>query len=90
MDEHGTHVEWGIEHDVYTGSNPDGTPSGDDCLGWTSSVIDTFGTVGHADGQQGRPDNEDSSWNSAHPAGCDFFTLVCTLGRGHIYCFATD
>jgi hypothetical protein len=88
VDENGTHVEWAIEHDIWTGSNPDGTPSGQDCLGWTSSSIDELGLVGHADGMQGLPN--DSLWNSAHPSGCDSFSLICTRGRGQIYCFAID
>jgi hypothetical protein len=88
VDEMGTHVDPGHEHDIWTGSNPDGTASGLDCLGWTSSAGGDEGTVGHSDGQRGLPD--DSSWNSQHAVGCDFFSLTCTLGRGHIYCFAID
>ena len=63
-------------------------PPGDDCLGWTSSSPADSGLVGHADGM--RMAANDSSWNSQHGVGCSFFDIVCTLGRGHIYCFAID
>jgi hypothetical protein len=80
LTEKGTQLDWANAHDVLTGSYPDGTASGNDCEGWTSS--DEFGaaTVGHA--------NEDDAWASAHDTGCDQVGMQCTAGQGHVYCFA--
>jgi hypothetical protein len=88
VDENGMHVDPGSEHDIWTGSNADGTPNGSDCAGWTSSSPADSGQVGHADGMRMAAD--DSSWNSQHNVGCSYFDIVCTAGRGHIYCFAID
>jgi hypothetical protein len=77
------------EHDVLTGSNPDGTYSGDDCLGWTSDLIDYVASVGHADAVD--PVAAEDNWNSAHlTTGCDAEQLVGTGGTGRLYCFAID
>lgn len=87
--EMGEQLEWGIEHDIFTGSSTTGDPSGFDCSGWTTEDPGQQATVGHTDGQKG-PVQDRTSWNAAHETGCDFFSLVCTLGRGHVYCFAVD
>ena len=78
------------QHDMLTGSKPDGTAfaSGADstCANWTSG--NTGGAqLGHFDRQGGgvRP----TSWNSAHlSSGCSIPNLVSTGGAGYFYCFA--
>jgi len=76
----GQQVDWANAHDILTGSTSDGTPSGSDCAGWTSSSEFESATVGHA--------NEDSSWASSHDTKCDRVGMQCTAGQGHLYCFA--
>ena len=78
------------EHDMLTGSMPDGrayTDAADHtCANWTS---DNMGTaqLGHAD----RTGGGNISWNSAHPSrGCSQANLVATGGAGHYYCFAIN
>ncbi len=80
------------QHDILTGSMPDGTVSSDTtdttCSNWTSSVSGAGSAlVGHHDKQGGgaRP----TSWNSAHGSrGCSQQNLVGTGGNGLFYCFA--
>jgi len=79
------------QHDILTGSRPDGTafPPGSDltCANWTSSGAG-HAQVGHHD-RQGQGDSK--SWNSAHPSrGCSQADLVATGGAGLFYCFAID
>jgi hypothetical protein len=78
------------EHDMLTGSMPDGRAYSDGmdhtCNNWTS---DSTGTaqLGHAD----RNGGGNVSWNSAHPSrGCSQANLVTTGGAGHYYCFAIN
>jgi hypothetical protein len=78
------------QHDILTGSMPDGTASGDTtdttCSNWTSNG-EGSAMVGHHDKQGGgvRP----TSWNSAHGSrGCSQQNLVATGGNGYFYCFA--
>lgn len=78
------------QHDILTGSNPDGTLAVDStdttCGNWTSNNTGAA-LVGHHDKQGGgvRP----TSWNSAHPSrGCSQQNLVGTGGNGLFYCFA--
>lgn len=80
-------------HDILTGSQPDGTAFPDSadhtCGNWTSSA-DGAGSaqVGHHDRQGGgeRP----TSWNSAHGSrGCSQENLRSTGGDGLFYCFGT-
>ncbi|HET9949541.1 MAG TPA: hypothetical protein VFQ22_11510 [Longimicrobiales bacterium] len=80
------------QHDVLTGSNPDGTvftgEGHDACGNWTSSD-EGSARVGHHD-RQGGGDNP-TSWNSAHNSrGCSQEDLVATGGNGYFYCFAID
>jgi len=80
------------EHDILTGSNPDGTVfPGATCGDWTSSSPDDDKQVGHSDGL-GPNMNSDppyNSWNSAHTSGgCD--DTAPAGGAGRIYCFAAD
>ena len=80
------------EHDMLTGSQPDGrayTDSADHtCGNWTSNA-DGRGAaqLGHFD----RTGGGNTSWNSAHPSrGCSQPNLVATGGAGLLYCFAIN
>jgi hypothetical protein len=81
------------QHDILTGSQPDGTlamnPAGDaTCSNWTAAT-EGMGSaqVGHSD-RMGRGATG-PSWNSAHPSrGCSQANLVATGGNGYLYCFA--
>ena len=84
------------EHDILTGSRPDGTayagaPFADmTCGNWTKGGTEGSAMVGHFD--RGGPINTSwaTSWNSSHPTrGCDQPGLVSTGGAGLLYCFAT-
>ena len=79
------------QHDILTGTQPDGNAYADDadhtCSNWTSNAADGSAQVGHHD-KQGGPNG---SWNSAHPSrGCGQDNLVATGGAGMFYCFAID
>ena len=78
------------EHDVLTGSQPDGrayTDAADHtCGNWTSSGMGTA-QLGHFD----RLGGGNASWNSVHPSnGCSQQNLVATGGAGKLYCFAIN
>jgi hypothetical protein len=78
------------EHDMLTGSQPDGTayPAGKDmtCKNWTSNS-DGTAQLGHVDKQGGN----NGSWNSSHASrGCSQANLVSTGGAGKFYCFAVN
>ena len=80
------------EHDMLTGSQPDGrayTDAADHtCNNWTSGT-DGSGSaqLGHFD----RTGGNNTSWNSAHPSrGCSQPNLVSTGGAGYFYCFAVN
>jgi hypothetical protein len=83
------------QHDILTGSGPDGTlPMGaadmTTCSNWTAAT-DGAGAalLGHVD-RTGRGATG-SSWNSAHPSrGCSQQNLVATGGNGYLYCFAAN
>lgn len=79
------------QHDILTGSNPDGTAYTDaadhTCKNWTSSAADGVAQLGHFD----RTGGPNVSWNSVHPSrGCSQENLVSTGGAGLLYCFAVD
>lgn len=79
------------EHDILTGSQPDGrafTDAADrTCSNYTSSAADGFVQVGHFD----RTGGNSISWNSAHASrGCGQANLVSTGGAGLLYCFAVN
>jgi hypothetical protein len=82
------------QHDILTGSAPDGTlmtGTGDTtCSNWTAATDGAgSGQLGHVD-RMGRGATG-SSWNSAHPSrGCSQANLVATGGNGYLYCFATN
>ena len=78
------------EHDILTGSQPDGrayTDAADHtCANWTSSGMGTA-QLGHFD----RLGGGNASWNSVHPSqGCSQANLVATGGAGKLYCFAIN
>jgi hypothetical protein len=80
------------QHDMLTGSQPDGrayTDTADHtCSNWTSSADGTGSAqLGHFD----RTGGNNTSWNSAHPSrGCSQPNLVSTGGAGYFYCFAIN
>lgn len=78
------------QHDILTGSQPDGRAftDGEDhtCNNWTSNGSGSA-QVGHSDTHGGG----NSSWNSSHGSrGCSQDNLVGTGGNGYFYCFATN
>ena len=80
-----------LEHDILTGSQPDGRAftDGEDhtCSNWTSSAADGSAQLGHSDKTGGG----NGSWNSSHPSrGCSQQNLVATGGAGRFYCFAMN
>ncbi len=82
----------GVEHDILTGTQADGTAfaAGEDrtCSNWTSNDAGAA-MVGHHDRRSLQPGL--SPWSAAHPsAGCSQQSLVMTGGSGRFYCFATD
>jgi hypothetical protein len=83
------------QHDILTGSQPDGTAfgAGEDktCGNWTKSGNDGSAIVGHADRTGLDTTPPALSWNSSHPTkGCSDPGLVSTGGAGYLYCFATN
>ncbi|MDC9824677.1 hypothetical protein PRN20_13125 [Devosia sp. ZB163] len=77
------------QHDILTGSNPDGTlAAGQTCGDWTLNG-EGSAIVGHSD-RMGLDDSDAAkSWNSSHPSrGCGQEALVGTGGAGLLYCFA--
>lgn len=85
-------LQYGVEHDILTGSQADGTafPAGEDrtCSNWTSDD-EGNAMVGHGDRLTLQPGR--SPWGAAHPsAGCSQQSLIDTGGAGRYYCFATD
>ena len=79
------------QHDILTGSNPDGTlAEGKTCGDWTMDG-DGVAIVGHADRTGLDESAPAKSWNSSHPTkGCSQQGLVSTGGAGYLYCFAVD
>lgn len=80
------------EHDILTGSRPDGTayPAEDNltCNNWTSGSQGSA-QVGHHD-RVGIAEGV-NSWNSVHASrGCSQEDLTATGGAGLFYCFAID
>lgn len=97
LDERGTRIngQWSgspspNQHDVLTGSNPDGTLAmGLTCADWTSSSSSDVGQVGHSDGMGPGQSTAGSlaSWNSAH-ANQNCADTAPRGGAGRFYCFA--
>lgn len=99
LDEKGQPVNGRTEkpnnHDILTGSRPDGTafpgaPFQDmTCGNWTKSGPDGSAMTGHHDRAGPVASSWASSWNSAHPTrGCDPDAIRSTGGAGLFYCFA--
>ena len=82
------------QHDVLTGSQPDGTFIAGDvdstCGNWTKSG-EGAAMVGHHD-RLGLSDTVPAkSWNSSHQSrGCGLEALKATGGDGRLYCFAVN
>jgi hypothetical protein len=79
------------EHDILTGTQPDGrayTDSADHtCSNWTSNASTGRAQLGHFD----RTGGPNASWNSVHGSrGCAQADLVPTGGIGLLYCFAVN
>ena len=82
------------QHDILTGSLPDGTASKDSgdttCSNWTSSDKGSA-LLGHHDRWGLQYTDQAMSWNSSHGSkGCSQQALVSTGGAGLLYCFAAD
>lgn len=82
------------EHDILTGSRPDGTAFSPmpnlTCSNWTSSG-DGQAMIGHHDRTGLVNDPWALSWNSSHQTrGCGQDALKSTGGAGLFYCFAAD
>jgi hypothetical protein len=77
------------QHDILTGSNPDGTyAAGQTCGDWTLNG-EGSAIVGHSDRMGLDESDAAKSWNSSHPSrGCGQEALVGTGGAGYFYCFA--
>jgi hypothetical protein len=83
----------GNDHDILTGSEPDGTAWEDfpgnpgspppNCFNWTSNSDSAYGYVGHTNWVQGQ-----DNWNSRHDTLCHQGGLNSNGGSGRLYCFA--
>jgi hypothetical protein len=99
LDEHGAAVPSNpLQHDILTGSQPDGTlMTGMNCNNWTSQAMTDVAQVGHSNRMGG---GFPAYWNSNHAStGCaPVVTIGSNLagtvgsggGRGSLYCFAVD
>ena len=79
-----------IEHDILTGSTPEGTVlAGLTCGDWTSASTDLQAQVGHSDGlgPGGSAAGALASWNSSHTSASCANTAP-RGGAGRFYCFA--
>lgn len=75
-----------MEHDILTGSTPDGMSSGMTCNNWTDSTGNSEVLVGHSNWND--PIGSVTSWNSSHTAACVQADFNAKYGTGRIYCFA--
>jgi hypothetical protein len=80
------------EHDILTGSMPDGTvQAGKTCMDWTSDASGMTAQVGHCDGMGPgmATTGQYPSWNSSHEnGGCN--DTAPKGGAGRLYCFAIN
>ena len=79
-----------VQHDILTGSSPDGTLlPGTTCSDWTSDSAAVTAQVGHSDGMGPNQNTARplSSWNSAH-ANQNCADTAPRGGAGRFYCFA--
>jgi hypothetical protein len=78
------------EHDILTGSTPDGRATAQTCDNWTSSGAGVA-IVGHHDRTGLDESAPAKSWNASHATrGCGKDALRGTGGAGLLYCFAAD
>jgi hypothetical protein len=78
------------QHDILTGSTPEGRATEATCNNWTSSG-DGAAMLGHHDRTGLDESAPAKSWNSSHPSrGCGQAALVSTGGAGLMYCFAVN
>ena len=82
------------QHDVMTGSTPNGSAYSDSadhtCKNYTSHG-EGIVRVGHADRTNRGATGGNVSWNSTYDSkGCSQENLVSTGGAGYFYCFAAD
>ena len=82
------------QHDILTGSSPDGRAIADGkdntCGNWTKSG-DGSAIVGHHDRIGLNESPPMKSWNSSHPTqGCSLDALKKTGGGGLLFCFAQN
>jgi len=82
------------QHDILTGSSPDGRAIADGkdntCGNWTKSG-DGSAIVGHHDRLGLNESPPMKSWNSSHPTqGCSLDALKKTGGGGLLFCFAQN
>ena len=82
------------QHDILTGSQPNGTfiagNVNSTCSNWTSSG-EGAAMVGHHDRTGLDESVPAKSWNSSHQSrGCSADALKATGGAGALYCFAAD
>lgn len=82
----------GTEHDILTGSNPDGQLQSNEstCADWTSSLREDRSTVGHHDWERLPNGQWTQSWSTVHSAPCDLEGMRVQLGAARIYCFGAD
>jgi hypothetical protein len=82
------------QHDVLTGSQPDGTAiagiADTTCGNWSKSG-EGAAMLGHSDRTGPNDSAPLKSWNSAHQSrGCSIEALKATGGDGRLYCFAVN
>jgi hypothetical protein len=87
LDEAGKSVP-GTVHNILTGTNADGTKSGNTCKDWTSNSNNDDGEYGHSDSTTTGIGGD--RWNNAGNSPCDQKTMNKAGGEGRIYCFAKD
>lgn len=87
------------EHDIMTGSGPDGMlmlveGMTTTCADWTSNSMMPGPQVGHSDGMGPMMNTAEArftSWGGGHPGrGCSSDLLAMSGGAGRFYCFASD
>jgi hypothetical protein len=84
------------QHDILTGSQPDGTAFAGDqdmtCGNWTKSGTEGAAMTGHHDRMGLDESPPAKSWNSSHATrgGCSQDALRGTGGAGLFYCFAAN
>jgi hypothetical protein len=78
------------QHDILTGSTPDGRATEATCNNWTSNSNGSA-IVGHHDRTGLDESAPAKSWNASHPSrACSDEALRSSGGAGQLYCFAAD